>query len=353
MGTFTFNLLTEPAIYTTTTLPSGFNANIAWLLGQCCAITYQDYDQNSPPDFSGLTLGAGVTISANFSQGFTASEANGPGSTPLTDPGDYSSFPAGFGVVLSITNPPTGVPSQLIVIALRGTRTWDEWFQDTEAYPALFAGDEFPTLALVHTGFYGLYTVGSLGATAQDPLNRNPANRASGAIAQQVATFFANTANVPPGLPVYVTGHSLGGALAAYCAYDIQAILNYTTSISMYSLAAPRCVMGANIQLGSSGSIGIPVATFLQYYQQAVPNSFRIVHTCDVVPILPPSTILNSDTLQLFSAHVTDAWSYLGSSGGLTQNVVAFAAQTGDLGNNHSCLFTYLPYLIALAGGFS
>jgi hypothetical protein len=187
MGTFAFNLLTEPATNTTTTLPSGFNANIAWLLGQCCAITYQDYDQHSPPDFSGLTLGSGVTISANFSQGFTASEANGPGSTPLTDPGDYSTFPA----------------------------------------------------------------------------------------------------------------------------------------------------------------------TFLQYYQQAVPNSFRIVHTCDVVPILPPSTILNSDTLQLFSAHVTDAWSYLGSSGGLTQNVVAFAAQTGDLGNNHSCLFTYLPYLVALAGGFS
>jgi hypothetical protein len=44
----------------------------------------------------------------------------------------------------------------------------------------------------------------------------------------------------------------------------------------------------------------------------------------------------------------------IGQSGaGLCANVVSFCAQTGDIGMNHGCLNTYVPYLQALAGGFS
>jgi hypothetical protein len=40
-------------------------------------------------------------------------------------------------------------------------------------------------------------------------------------------------------------------------------------------------------------------------------------------------------------------------SAGLPGNVVSFIAQTGDIGNNHGCIGTYVPYLQALAGGFA
>lgn len=349
MSSFPFTLLTEPASSTTVTVPAKFNAHIAWLLGQCCNVTYGDYDQDSPPNLTVLELGSGVTISSSVVQGFTASQANGPAST-VSDPGDYSTFPAGFAAVLSITNPPSGVPAELIVVALRGTQTWEEWFQNTEVYPDLFAAgtSKFQTWALVHTGFYTDYTVGLLGVTVSAPLDPSPANRAKGSIAQQVAAYFANSA-LPANLPVYVTGHSLGGALAAYCAWDIQAILAPSiSSISMYNLAAPRCVVGFLAE-----SVGFPVGSFLQGYQKAVPNSFRVVHTCDLVPILPPSTLVSNSYLALTTAHVTDAWSYEGSSGGLTENVIAFAAQTGDFAGNHSCSLTYVPYLAALAAGFT
>jgi Lipase (class 3) len=350
-SSFAFNLLTEAASNTTTSLPAGFNAYIGWLLGQCCNVTYQDYDQNTGPDLNTLSFGsAGGAITASLIQGFTASEANGPGSTPLADPGDYSTFPAGFAAVLSIQNAPSGVPAELIVVALRGTQTWDEWFQNAEAYPDIFASgtSKFQSEALVHTGFYSLYTLGLLGATVSAPLDPSASNRATGSIAQQVATYFANTA-LPTNLPVYVTGHSLGGALAAYCAWDIQAILTPPISgINMYSLAAPRCALGFLVD-----TFGFPVDSFLQGYQNAIPNSFRVVHTCDLIPVLPPSTIVQTKYVVLTTAHVTDAWSYLGQSGNLTNNVVAFAAQTGDIGGNHSCTLTYVPYLAALAGGFS
>lgn len=340
--------MTEPASKTTTTLPPGFDADLAWLLGQCCNVTYQDYDQDTPPDLSVLQLGTGVTISPSAVQGFAAWEANGPAST-VADPGDYSNFPAGFAAVLAIHNAPAGVPSQLIVVALRGTQTWEEWFENSEAYPELFASgtETFQALALVHSGFYALYTAGYLGATVSAPLDPNPANRAPKSIAQQVATYFAGS-SLPQNVPVYVTGHSLGGALAVYCAWDIQAILTPTISqISMYSLAVPRCALGFAVD-----KFGITTGSFLEAYQKAIPNSFRVVHTCDLVPVLPPSTIVSTTYVTLTTAHVTDAWTNGGQSGRLTNNVLAFAAQTGDISGNHSCALTYVPYLAALASGF-
>ena len=358
LQSFAFNLLTEPSANTTSAVPNGFNVYMAWLLGQCCNVTYQDYNQDTPPNLQALTLGPGITIPSTLVQGFTASEANGPSST-VSDPGDYSTFPAGFAAVISVSSPPTGVPSSFIVVALRGTQTWQEWVMDAESYPTIFAGgnNSFPTTALAHDGFYNLYTAGSLGKTVSSPLDPSASSRASGAIAQQVAAYLSNP-QLPSGLPVYVTGHSLGGALAAYCAWDIAAILgpsagnaSHYSLAAMYSLAAPRCVMGFSVTVFGAPA-GVPVDAFLQGYQGAVSKTFRVVHTCDIAPLVPPSTIISNNYLQLATAHVTDSWSYAGQSGGLTANVVAFAAQTGNIGNNHSCAFIYVPFLAALAGGF-
>ena len=343
-SSFQFTTLTEPP-NNTETLPAGFNANMAWLLGQCCNLTYQQYDNATPPDVSSLTLGTGVTITTSFLQPFTVSEANGPAST-MSDPGDYTTVPAGFAVVISQSGLPSPFPPEFIVVALRGSQTWDEWINDAEAYPDVFANGNLG-LALVHGGFYGLYVTGSLGVSSKTPLDPLQSNRAPGSVAYQVAGYFAQTA-LPANLPIYVTGHSLGVALAPMCAWDITSILKPAGStVSMYSLAAPRWVLGFGFPsfYVSAGTSGL-----LQPYQQAVPNSFRIVHACDIVPVLPPSTIVNNTSLNVTTAHVTDSYN-IGSFTypGLAQNVVMFCAQTGDLGGNHSCLLTYLPYVQWLA----
>jgi len=43
----------------------------------------------------------------------------------------------------------------------------------------------------------------------------------------------------------------------------------------------------------------------------------------------------------------------LPSSGSAQANVVSFCAQTGDIGMNHGCVNTYVPYLAKLAAGFA
>ncbi len=338
---FQFTTLTEPS-NTTETLPAGFDANMASLLGQCCALTYQQYDTAQPPNLTLLNLGTNVNITTSVLQTLTVSEANGPAST-MSEPGDYALVSAGFAVVISQSGLPSPFPSQFIVIALRGSQTWDEWVGDAEAYPDLYDSSGNLGIALVHGGFYSYYVTGSLGVSSKTPLDPSQANRAVGSIAYQIAGYFAN-ASLPPGLPVYVTGHSLGGAIAPFCALDIAAILKPSGStVSMYSLASPRCVLGFSFP-----SIGVTLGTsyFLQLYQQFVPNSFRIVHACDAVPVLPPSTIVNNTSLEVTTAHVTDG--YNGNTG-LSQNVLSFCAQTGDLGGNHSCTLTYLPYVQWLA----
>eukprot|EP01062_Namystynia_karyoxenos_P047915 TRINITY_DN36333_c0_g1_i3.p1 TRINITY_DN36333_c0_g1~~TRINITY_DN36333_c0_g1_i3.p1 ORF type:complete len:1159 (+),score=327.99 TRINITY_DN36333_c0_g1_i3:82-3477(+) len=66
---------------------------------------------------------------------------------------------------------------------------------------------------------------------------------------------------------VYVTGHSLGGAVAAVCAYAARRRLRKHIPIVVYTFGSPK--------LGN--------ATFQQCYNLAVPNTFRVVNELDIV----------------------------------------------------------------------
>jgi triacylglycerol lipase len=89
---------------------------------------------------------------------------------------------------------------------------------------------------------------------------------------------------------LYVTGHSLGGALAILAAPELRT----RTSLKpiMYSFAGPR--------------VGDP--NFQQLYDELVTNSWRTVNTNDPVPELPPKKVLipvDGNDVQEFSyAHV-------------------------------------------------
>ena len=72
-----------------------------------------------------------------------------------------------------------------------------------------------------------------------------------------------------PTYSVWVTGHSLGGAVATLCALDIKSVLNVDPNV--YTYGAPR--------VGNKG--------FAQFYDLLVPNTFRIVNGHDLVPRVP------------------------------------------------------------------
>jgi len=427
---FAFTQLVEPVSNVTPTPPAApFDPVMAYLLGQCCSLTYAQFDAGLTwkPDFSSLALD-GYTIAASNAQPFSVYEANEPGPT-TGDVGDYFQLPAGFAVQLTLTPANGGQSESIVVVALRGTRTWEEWFNNLDGLPTPFAATSSTDSGLgsVHAGFYGLYTLGTNGLKVSNPLNPQWSQRASGSIAYQIGQYVSQLNN---SLPLYVTGHSLGGALAALCALDIG--YNFASNFSqlfMYSLACPRVAAGLSAEQIPVPTLGYQEA-FLSRYQFYVPNSYAIVHAADIVPILPSASIALGP-LTLSFDHVTDAFQLDGSgamatasisggavtgvnvnnanssgysafswapmvvfsggggsgaaatasvgtfdghvsvtvtaggsgytsapsvqivsSGSLAQNVISFCAQTGDLGMNHSCNNTYVPYLQQLAQGF-
>lgn len=135
------------------------------------------------------------------------------------------------------------------LIAFTGTFSYDEWKSDLDYKQVApsFSVDGAPAGILVHEGFLDIYQ----------------------AIRDQLHSA------IPKSGDVVVTGHSLGGALATICAYDLYAIKPY-----VYTFAAPR-----------SGNQAY--ATFLSttYNQSGSSPLVRYFNTEDVVPDLPPPVL--------------------------------------------------------------
>ena len=68
-----------------------------------------------------------------------------------------------------------------------------------------------------------------------------------------------------------ITGHSLGGAIAALCAVDLQYNFGQKIAIEVYTFGAPR--------VGNDA--------FCESYNQRVPDTWRVVHGWDTVTGLP------------------------------------------------------------------
>lgn len=139
-----------------------------------------------------------------------------------------------------------------IVIAFRGTQehsiqNWIEdlfWKQLDINYPGM-------SDAMVHHGFYSAYH-----NTTIRPAIINAVERAK--------DFYGD-------LNIMVTGHSMGGAMAAFCGLDLTVNLGIQ-----------------NVQVMTFGQPRIGNAAFASYYTQLVPNTFRVTNYHDIVPHLPP-----------------------------------------------------------------
>ncbi|XP_022138095.1 lipase isoform X2 [Momordica charantia] len=147
-----------------------------------------------------------------------------------------------------------GVSNSLnaVVIAFRGTQensiqNWVEdlyWKQLDLMYPGM------PD-AMVHHGFYYAYH----NTTIRPGILR---------AVERARKFYGN-------LDIMVTGHSMGGAMAAFCGLDLA--VNYKAQ---------------NVQVMTFGQPRIGNSVFASFYSNIVPNTFRVTHEHDIVPHLPP-----------------------------------------------------------------
>ena len=71
-------------------------------------------------------------------------------------------------------------------------------------------------------------------------------------------------------VPIHVTGHSLGSALATHCALD--GVLNYNATFDhIYTFGTPR----------------VGDANFAAFYESKISNHFRVSHHKDPIPAIP------------------------------------------------------------------
>jgi hypothetical protein len=139
------------------------------------------------------------------------------------------------------------------VVAIRGTSGIQEWLQD-----AKFLTVKCPFLAgagQTEDGFTAVYK--SL-RMAEDP--------ASPCLVSALPTAFKK-----PVTSLTICGHSLGGALATLLSLDVAANTGLGRGLASYTYASPRT--------------GDP--SFVDTYNQVVPDTQRIANRLDLVPKLP------------------------------------------------------------------
>ena len=164
------------------------------------------------------------------------------------------------------------------IIAFRGTHSFSEWMHD--AFIALNHYSSDSTQGKIHRGFQSLYSGRSIfGETLSQQI-------------RHTSEIFDD-----PSKPCYITGHSLGGALAVLAATDI-ALINNLKDLRMYNYGGPR--------------VGNP--TFASFYNKLIPCSYRVVNSVDKVPQLP------SNYLTEKYKHVGQEWTYLWETNNIKTN---------------------------------
>lgn len=169
-----------------------------------------------------------------------------------------------------------------MLIAFTGTFFLDEWKYDF-TYPLVEATqlNGYEPGIKVHKGFYEIYL------SVRDSI-------------WKLYSAHADTIE-----DVYITGHSLGGAISTIAAFDFAA-----TMPIHYSFAAPR-----------SGNVA-----YAQKFNKLVPNSMRISNIEDAIPHLPPAVFIENNLY------------------GHTNNPIPFNANLGTIYKNHIDAYQkYLP----------
>ncbi|OWM74110.1 hypothetical protein CDL15_Pgr008421 [Punica granatum] len=139
-----------------------------------------------------------------------------------------------------------------VVIAFRGTQehSIQNWIQDLYWKQLDINYPGMPD-AMVHHGFYSAYH-----NTTIRPCVLNAVKTAQ---------------EMYGDLNIMVTGHSMGGAMAAFCGLDLM-VNHEAKSVQVMTFGQPR----------------IGNAVFASYYSELLPNAIRVTNDHDIVPHLPP-----------------------------------------------------------------
>ena len=157
------------------------------------------------------------------------------------------------------------------VVALRGTSTTTEWWNDFQWDLVPFT--QVPNGGKVAHGFDDIYK--TFGTMTPGQQQSTPAPGAFAASIAQAATE-GLAAEVDPGdLPIVVTGHSLGGALATLLVADLTA--NTPLKPQAWTFASPN----------------VGDAIFAARYGALSTVSWRIYNQVDVVPYFPVNAFDN------------------------------------------------------------
>ncbi len=157
-------------------------------------------------------------------------------------------------------------------IIFRGTQRTTEWIGNIWFFQTNY---EDPAYGKVHSGIARIYD----------------------GIAEQTRAI-AQTLDAS--LPCYISGHSLGAALATLAAIDLAIkIPRLKNQIRLYTYAGPR--------------IGDP--QFAEMHSRLIPNHYRIINLADTIP-LAPSTTLRNETY----VHMGQTWSFVTYYGDVLPN---------------------------------
>ena len=208
-----------------------------------------------------------------------AAEAQDSSDPNVVSPATITNMPAGYTLVRTIQMTDFFGPEQsrvfygyvavggdptTAVVALRGTESTMEWWDDFHWDLVPFA--QVPDGGNVAKGFYDIYaSIGTMAAGQQG-------TSAPSAVAAEVAQAATSgpAAGLDPGLlPMVVTGHSLGGALATLLVADLNA--NTALKPQAWTFASPR----------------VGDAAFAARYGGLSTVSWRIYNQVDVVPYFP------------------------------------------------------------------
>jgi len=212
---------------------------IARILGQCCLVAYRDYRQYLPEVKTEKKLEKLGLVHKYIS---------------VSNPPDYEEIetykantgPKGKGVPIATLAQIGEKGRKKWVVLCRGTQEDREWGKNLKAtnttYTILKA-----KYGKVHQGFYDIY--------------RQFRNDLKNDIHKKVL----------PKTLIYVTGHSLGGALATLAAFDISMMVGRAYKVHMYNFGAPR--VGQN--------------TFYGHFMNKIKRAYRFVNSKDPVTAVP------------------------------------------------------------------
>ena len=183
----------------------------------------------------------------------------------------FNSIDVPFGFIVSKTVVDINVNKTNLYICFRGTRGAQEWEKDgtVPLIQCSFLADEN---IKVHEGFQDVYTV------------NNDVDESLGSLQTQVFSYLSQD-TLPSYSNIWVTGHSLGAALATLAVADIVTNVNYPGAAIMYNFASPLVgnqdfVDFFKSKIGTSKCDG---------NNNINTCSWRVVNTNDIVPKVPPA----------------------------------------------------------------